>query len=299
MDGFIVVDKPVGMSSHDVVNRVRRITGQRKAGHTGTLDPFATGVLPVALGEGTKVIPFLDESVKEYQAVLVFGKDTDTQDCTGTTVQEREWRHLDPAQLNQIIFSFMGNLQQCPPMYSALKHQGVPLYKLARRGISIERKPRDIEVFSIAVDRVALPEATITVRCSRGTYVRTLASDMGDKAGCGAHLLGLRRTLSGPFHIDNAISLDKLADLASAGNLETAVLSPLSVLSHLKDLAVTGKGVAGVRNGVPPSTTDILSSMEVQQSEKVTLSSNGTLVAVAQIVDCIDPGFIRLLRVFN
>ena len=205
MTGFLIVNKPAGMTSHDVVNRIRRITGQKKAGHTGTLDPFATGVLPVALGEATKAIPFLDESVKEYKAVLQLGIRTDTQDCTGTVIAESDWRAVTAGELADLFVTFLGEQRQQPPMYSALKHNGTPLYKLARQGVTIDRKLRDIFIHSITVEDISLPEVSFTVRCSRGTYVRTLAHDIGEKAGCGASLAKLQRTATGPFQIEHEI----------------------------------------------------------------------------------------------
>ena len=197
MDGFIVVDKPAGMTSHDVVGAVRRITGQKKVGHTGTLDPFATGVLPVALGEATKAITFLDESVKEYQAVMKLGVATDTQDYTGLIISENDWTLVTYAALENISCQFTGIQSQIPPMFSALKQNGVPLYKLASQGAEVPRQPREIKIHSLVLDEVNLHEVAFTVRCSRGTYVRTLADDIGHKLGCGAHLTQLRRTRSG------------------------------------------------------------------------------------------------------
>ena len=201
MNGFIVVDKPSEMTSHDVVNIIRRLTGQKRAGHTGTLDPFATGVLPLALGEATKVIQFLDEACKEYRAVMKLGETTDTQDCTGNAIDLGDWRNITPDDVTRVVSAFTGRVSQLPPMFSALKHKGVPLYKLARRGDEVIREKRDIEVFSLVIERIELPLVAFTVRCSRGTYVRTLAHDMGGELGCGAHLVSLQRTASGPFHL--------------------------------------------------------------------------------------------------
>ncbi len=247
MNGFIVIDKPAGMTSHDVVHAVRRITGVKKAGHTGTLDPFATGVLPVALGEGTKAIQFLDESRKEYRAVLKLGEATDTQDLTGTVTSQADWRTLTPDDIEKVADLHRGRISQIPPMFSALKHQGVPLYKLARRGTDIIREPREIEIFSLVIDYLDLPEVAFTVSCSRGTYVRTLAHDMGAELGCGAHLVRLQRTVSGPFNLSMSLPLDRLAALAKAGELADLVISPYDALAHLPDLQVNdrGKSVAG------------------------------------------------------
>ena len=211
LNGFFVIDKPAGVTSHDIVAMVRRAIGQKKVGHTGTLDPFATGVLPVAVGEGTKTIQFLDESEKEYRAVLRLGIATDTQDLTGEVISERPWSHLESGDLERLVPQFIGTLQQLPPMFSAIKQGGVPLYKLARKGIEVERETREVEIHSLSFDWIRLPEACFTVRCSRGTYVRTLACDMGEALGCGAHLLELRRTRSGLFREEEALSIETLA----------------------------------------------------------------------------------------
>ena len=207
LDGFLVVDKPSGMTSHDVVSILRRTFQQKKIGHTGTLDPFATGVLPIALGEGTKAIPFLDESFKEYQAVMRLGISTDTLDFTGKVIDEREWGQITPETVSQTVLRFIGPILQTPPMYSALKRNGVPLYKLARNGESVVREPRRIEIQSLQIDRIDFPYVAVTVRCSKGTYVRTLADDIGEALGTGAHLAELRRTASGPFTLSTAKTL--------------------------------------------------------------------------------------------
>lgn len=304
MDGFIVVDKSAGMTSHDVVSAVRRIAGQKKVGHTGTLDPFATGVLPVALGEATKAISFLDESIKEYRAIMRLGVATDTQDYTGKVLHESDWSHVTPSALNEICRMFVGKLSQVPPMFSALKQNGVPLYKLARQGTEVPRQPRTIEIYSLVIESVNLPEVAFTVRCSRGTYVRTLANDIGEKLGCGAHLLQLHRSLSGPFSIGNAITLDAWAQCLQDGKADETLISPYAALSHLKDFVLTGKGAAKVANGVVPALEDfeLLSGCELLRDELVRLSFGGTLLAVAKAGS---PGDVKMLknlklsRVFN
>jgi tRNA pseudouridine55 synthase len=299
MDGFIVIDKPAGMTSHDVVSVVRRIAGQKKVGHTGTLDPFATGVLPVALGEGTKAIPFLDEAVKEYRAVMRLGVATDTQDCTGTVIREEEWQDLTREKVCETATLFTGRLFQLPPMYSALKRDGVPLYRLARRGEEVERDARPVHIHELVIEEVSLPDVAFRVRCSRGTYVRTLAHDMGERLGCGAHLVALCRTMSGPFGIDAAISLDRLALLARCGELGAVMLSPFAALSHLRDLPLSAAGAAKVRQGIVPAENDCLASLvSAGCPERVRLSFGGNLVAVAETGSG-EAGRMRLLRVFN
>lgn len=303
MDGFLVLDKPAGLTSHDVVARVRRLLRLKKVGHTGTLDPFATGVLPIALGEGTKAIPFLDESHKAYRAVMRLGEATDTQDLTGQVLSHGEWHHLTPDHVEAVARLFVGTISQVPPMFSALKRDGVPLYKLARQGAEVERQPRNIEIFSLDLDRIDLPDVAFSVVCSRGTYVRTLAADMGERLECGAHLRELRRTRSGPFVLADAVTLEQLAEAAVSGELESLVVSPLAALSHLPELQLTERGAAKVGNGIVPDADDLESGRDkMLHSGQVCLSHGGRLVAVAEaeVEDSGRDAQIRhLLRVFN
>lgn len=304
MDGFIVIDKPAGVTSHDVVNTVRRVLHMKKVGHTGTLDPFATGVLPVALGEATKTIPFLDEARKEYRAVMRLGETTDTQDCTGTVMSRADWRSVTPVLLDEVARSFVGRIRQVPPMFSALKRNGVPLYKLARRGEDVERAAREIEVFSLAIERIELPEVAFTVCCSRGTYVRTLAHDMGRALGCGAHLAGLQRTVSGPFALTGAVSLPKLTELAGIGEVAELVVSPYEALAHLRDIPVTAEGEAKVKCGIAPEMDGwaSLPADPLGTGELVRLSRGERLLAVAQAAgEGVPEGGkkLRLVRVLN
>jgi tRNA pseudouridine55 synthase len=299
MNGFIVVDKPSGMTSHDVVGIVRRLTCQKRAGHTGTLDPFATGVLPLALGEATKAIPFLDEACKEYRAVMKLGEATDTQDCTGNAVADGDWRGITRDDLNRVVSAFTGRISQLPPMFSALKHNGVPLYKIARRGEEVIRTPREIEIFSLVIDRIDLPQVAFTVRCSRGTYVRTLAHDMGGELGCGAHLVQLQRTASGPFHLSGALSLDRLASKAQAGELDMAVISSSDALDHLPDLEVSERVSEKVVHGIVPLAEEITLKPEALCPGKLVRISYGKrLLAVAEVV-LEENRFLKLVRVFN
>ncbi|GFO70243.1 tRNA pseudouridine synthase B [Geomonas limicola] len=295
LDGFYVIDKPVGVTSHDIVSRVRRAIGQKKVGHTGTLDPFATGVLPVAVGEGTKAIQFLDESEKEYRAVLRLGIATDTQDLTGQVVSERDWTGVTPADLEALVPRFTGKLSQLPPMFSALKQGGVPLYKLARQGKEVEREPREVEIYSLTFDWIRLPEAAFTVRCSRGTYVRTLACDIGEALGCGAHLLELRRLKSGLFLEAEAITLETLQEAADKSEL----LMPLDrALDHLKSFELCEEAGRRIANGIAPQVQDLPPGAldELKQDEEVRLYVAGRLAAVAR---CDKVRGLRLARGFN
>jgi tRNA pseudouridine55 synthase len=304
MNGFLVIDKPAGISSHDVVAAVRKICRMKKVGHTGTLDPFATGVLPVALGEGTKAIPFLDESVKEYRAIMRLGESTATGDCTGEITGRGEWHHLEDAAVVATGARFIGNIAQVPPMYSALKRNGVPLYRLARRGETVEREPRPVTIHELVFDDIRFPDVSFTVRCSRGTYVRTLAVDMGEMLGCGAHLISLRRTVSGPFSLGHALTLDALARCAEQGSVAELVIPPSAVLSQLRDLQLTARGGARVSCGAAPETADITCGDDVivAPGERVRLSLGSKLVAVAEQLgdlESTDGKNLRIIRVFN
>ncbi|ACD95388.1 tRNA pseudouridine(55) synthase TruB [Trichlorobacter lovleyi] len=252
VDGFLVIDKPAGISSHDVVNRVRRILGTRKVGHTGTLDPFATGVLPIAVGEGTKAIQFLDEGEKAYEAVIRLGLVTDTLDITGTVLQEHDSGGLGQEQLLSAMEALTGEISQVPPMYSAIKQGGQPLYKLARKGIEVERQSRQVIIHSFELLEFSSPLATVRAHCSRGTYVRTLADDLGKLLGCGACLTALRRTLSGPFRLADAMTLEQLASYAEEGVAQHHVVHVPTALSHLAQIQLTESELQKLKNGIPP-----------------------------------------------
>jgi tRNA pseudouridine55 synthase len=212
-DGVLLVDKAEGMTSHDVVALVRRKLEMKKVGHCGTLDPIATGLLLLTLGRGTKIQDLLMSEDKEYAGTLVLGVATSTQDREGEMIAERPVPALEETQIRAAFEKFRGDFYQMPPMVSAKKHGGVPLYKLARQGKVVEREPRLVHVYRYTVDRVALPEIDFSVLCSKGFYVRTYAHDIGESLGCGAHLKSLRRTKSGRFNIDEAITVDEIKNV--------------------------------------------------------------------------------------
>ena len=284
--GFVVIDKPAGITSHDVVSRVRRILGTRKVGHTGTLDPFATGVLPVAVNDGTKTIPFLDEGRKCYQALLRLGVATDTLDMTGRVLAENDFHQVDRLALEAVIARFTGIISQLPPMYSAIKQNGQPLYKLARQGQEVERKLRQVEISRIEVLDFAPPLVSLRVSCSRGTYVRSLADDIGRELGCGAALQELRRTCSGPFAIEAACTLESLEELARDGRAASVVTKPVDALSHLPNFELDEGNLVAVSHGRSPSWRqnwpDVVSAGN--SGQLVRLTSQGNLVAVADLV---------------
>jgi tRNA pseudouridine55 synthase len=212
IDGVLLVDKARGMTSHDVVALVRQKLQIKKIGHCGTLDPIATGLLLLTIGRGTKVQDLLMSEDKEYAGTLVLGITTSTQDCDGEIVSQRSVPALGEDEIRAAFDSLSGDFYQLPPMVSAKKHGGVPLYKLARQGKVVERQPRLVHVYRYTINRVALPEIDFGVLCSKGFYVRTYAHDIGEKLGCGAHLRSLRRTKSGRFNVANAITIDQIND---------------------------------------------------------------------------------------
>jgi tRNA pseudouridine55 synthase len=212
-DGVLLVDKAEGMTSHDVVALVRRQLGIKKVGHCGTLDPIATGLLLLTIGRGTKVQDLLMSEDKEYVGTLTLGTATSTQDRQGEVIETKPVPRFDQEQIRAAFDKFRGDFYQMPPMVSAKKHGGVPLYKLARQGKVVEREPRFVHVYRYAIDRVALPDIDFSVLCSKGFYVRTYAHDIGEALGCGAHLKSLRRTKSGRFDITDAITLDQIKNL--------------------------------------------------------------------------------------
>jgi tRNA pseudouridine55 synthase len=301
MNGFFILDKPAGITSHDVVSRVRRILGTRKVGHTGTLDPFATGVLPVAVNEGTKAIPFLDEGIKCYEALMRLGVTTDTLDITGRVVQEADWSGIDRPRLEALLVRFTGHISQVPPMYSAVKRDGQPLYKLARQGVEVERPPRQVEIGTLEIISFEPPLVGLRIVCSRGTYIRSLADDMGSALGCGATLQELRRTTSGPFHISKAVSLEALEDACRDASLDRCCVSPMEALSHLADIPLSDDALIKVRHGRSPAweETGPLRPVVSEQPVLVRLSHDGALVAVGQLVPVAGgPPRIVVKRVF-
>jgi tRNA pseudouridine55 synthase len=212
-DGVLLVDKAEGMTSHDVVALARRQLGIKKVGHCGTLDPIATGLLLLTIGRGTKVQDLLMSEDKEYVGTLTLGTTTTTQDRQGDVVETKPVPELGENEIRAAFEKFRGDFYQMPPMVSAKKHGGVPLYKLARQGKVVEREPRFVHVYRYAIDKIALPEIDFSVLCSKGFYVRTYAHDIGEALGCGAHLKSLRRTKSGRFEVANAIRVDQIKEL--------------------------------------------------------------------------------------
>ncbi len=253
MDGVLAINKPSGMTSHDVVQAVRRTLREKRVGHTGTLDPLATGLLVLCIGKATRIARYLEAGEKEYTAVMRLGVITDTLDSEGRILETRAYTPPDREAITGIMGRFTGSILQEPPVFSAIKVSGVPSYKLARQGKASPLAPRQVTISSIDLIEYDDPFVRLSVRCSKGVYIRTLCADIGDALGMGAHLTGLVRTRSGRFRLDNAVTLESLSEAVEAGEVETLIVSIDEALAEfpvaLLDQAGAEKIVHG--NGVP------------------------------------------------
>lgn len=250
LHGVINIYKEPGFTSHDVVAKLRGICKQKKIGHTGTLDPAATGVLPVCLGAATKLCDFLTEKQKEYIAHMRLGMTTDTQDSTGTVLTKQEVE-VEPAKVEEVMASFVGPYDQLPPMYSALKVNGQKLYDLARQGVEVERKTRPVEILELEILEMDLPEVVFRAKVSKGTYIRTLCHDIGQALGCGAVMTGLERTKSGSFTKETAFTLAEVESMRDAGSLESHILPIDQVLQEFEPLQIQPMAQKLLDNGNP------------------------------------------------
>lgn len=246
MNGIIVIDKPQGKTSHDIVNIMRKKFATRRVGHTGTLDPLATGVLPICIGNATRAADMLSASDKKYRTTMMLGKRTDTLDIDGEVTDEKHVS-VTEQQVYEVISGFVGEQDQIPPMYSAIKKDGKKLYDLARQGIEIEREPRRITIFSIDIIDINLPYITIDVHSSKGTYIRSLCDDIGTRLGCGAVMTNLRRTATGRFSIEDAYTLDELDEIRDL----SVTLKPTDTMFYdLPAITLNEKQEKSIINGV-------------------------------------------------
>jgi tRNA pseudouridine55 synthase len=288
LDGILLVDKPAGITSAGVVREVKRRLRVAKIGHLGTLDPFATGLLPLALGEGTKVVSFLSQGQKSYEGVIALGRSTDTLDATGEVVARAEVPPLAASVLEEVARRFRGTIEQVPPMFSALKRGGIPLYALARKGVNVDREPRQVYIESLSLAVTSAEEISISVRCSGGTYVRALACDVATALGTVGHLVSLRRSAFGSFEISSATPLDSV----TAGP-ELPILSPRAALAGLREFEVDEPLAARIRRGQQAAATCLAGTPRPAELAKV-LSSGGELVALVGE----EEGRWRIRRVF-
>ncbi|MGQ9646671.1 MAG: tRNA pseudouridine(55) synthase TruB [Thermodesulfobacteriota bacterium] len=285
IDGLLIVDKPEGLTSLDVVRQVKRQLGAKRAGHIGTLDPFATGVLPIAIDEGTKLIPFINDEPKEYEATLKLGEETATDDLTGKVISSRGWENLSLEVIRSSFQIFLGRIRQIPPMFSAVKREGKPLYLLARRGMEVERSERELEIFSLQIGAIDLPKVRFKVSCSKGTYIRALARDIGKEIGCGAHLIQLRRVRSGPFTLEQAVSWEELKGRLPESGSFSGLIPLEAALPGLPEFMCDEHLIRKVRHGreivVRDLSAQALPSFEKGQWLKITSSQEG-LVAIVR-----------------
>jgi tRNA pseudouridine55 synthase len=249
MDGILNIHKQQGMTSHDVVQAVRRILKEKRIGHTGTLDPMATGVLVLCVGKATRIAQYLEAGEKEYQAVMRLGQTTDTLDAEGLVLETRTYIPPDRAHVLIALDGFTGAIMQQPPAYSAIKVSGVPSYKLARQGKAEPLKPRAVTISSIELQAFEDPLLSLAVRCSKGVYIRTLCADLGEVLQAGAHLTKLVRTRSGRFTIDHAVTIDRLADIAAAGALDQVLVSMDEALADIPLVTVDESEAGRILHG--------------------------------------------------
>ena len=281
VNGIIVVDKPVNISSARVVAILKRMFKARKVGHTGTLDPLATGLMICCINDATRLARFFLLGNKQYEAVLCLGVETDTQDSTGTVVAMCDEINISQHKIQSVFKKFTGNIQQYPPIYSALKHEGVPLYKLARQGNPVQKPPRQVYISHIDILEINLPEIRFSVSCSAGTYIRTLCYDIGKTLGCGGYLKQLRRVESCGFTLKDAIALKELEALSSSGRLSDKVIDMAEALRGMPEYTADGFLAEKISHGVKISKKDLLSCQANNTEGFIKIiNANNELIAV-------------------
>jgi tRNA pseudouridine55 synthase len=276
MNGVLIIDKPSGLTSHDVVNRVRRILRQRSVGHLGTLDPLATGVLPLVTGSLTRLAQFYTASPKTYEGTIRFGFATDTYDAQGEAISTQQSVTLRMEEVRELAARFHGVIEQMPPPFSAKKIQGVPAYKLARKRKEVVLKPVRVEIMEFEILAVEGDRATFRARVASGTYMRSVAHDMGQQLGCGAHLASLRRTAAAEFEIADACTLDQLQDAANNGRLEDLFVHPRKLLPNLPSVTVDDATAARIKSGRSVNLPDLSRAPQVK-----VFSGQKHLIAIA------------------
>jgi|TARA_X000000950_G_scaffold54479_1_gene65014 tRNA pseudouridine55 synthase len=251
VNGILVVDKPAGISSNDVVQQAKRLFGAQKVGHTGSLDPLATGVLPLCFGEATKFSQYLLDADKKYWAQVRLGITTETADADGEVIAQADTSGITESQVTAALETFVGEIEQIPSMYSALKHQGQPLYKLARQGIEVERAPRRISIYSAELLQFSEASIELRVHCSKGTYIRSLAEDLGAALGCGGHVSALRRLAAGPYEEAQATTLDELREVGDVREMDALLLPVSSAVGSWPAVRLHEDTAHYVRQGQP------------------------------------------------
>ena len=279
IDGILNIDKPYGITSMDVVRRLKRASGQRRVGHGGTLDPIATGVIPVCFGQATRLMENVVGSSKTYLATVELGAATDTYDALGDVTERGDTSGVTPGDVEGAVATFAGEIQQVPPMYSALKRDGKRLYDLARAGVEVEREPRSVVVHDIALKDWAHPVATVQVDCGKGFYMRSLAHDLGQALGCGGHMKTLARLRCGVFTVSGALSLDEAEERFADGSWREVIHSPDAVLGEMRALIVSSRLEEMIRNG--RAFTEGGASSQAQPGERCRVyTTDGRFLAI-------------------
>ncbi len=280
MDGFLVINKQKGWTSADVVNKIKRVLKIKKAGHLGTLDPDATGVLLVAVGKATKVIRYINEGDKEYQAVMKLGEKTDTLDASGKVIETKEIPKLDRDKIEKVLKDFTGKISQTPPAYSAVKVDGVRAYELARKGKAVQIRPRDVVIKNISLTNINIPFIAFNVVCSKGTYIRSLCSDIGERLGTAAHMFSLIRTASGEFKIGDAVQIDDLEKTGIEWHQDRLIKID-EALGFMPEVRIKKDFEDKVKNGMPITASFIEKiSHDFKLNDKVRIYSDEKLTAV-------------------
>jgi tRNA pseudouridine55 synthase len=294
--GLLLIDKPEGPSSAQVVHRVKVLLGAKKVGHLGALDPFASGLLLLGINEGTKVAELFLSAPKSYRGIMALGVETDSQDATGAIVQVRAVPAVGKVEVRDLERQFFGDLWQVPPMFSALKREGVPLYRLARQGKEVPREPRSIRVEKLRLHKLGNDEIEIELTCSRGTYVRTLVADMGKSLGCGAHLKSLRRIACGHLTVDQAVTLDVLE--RHHPGMPVPLLSFGEALGHLPGVTWENQLLSRLRLGQQEILRCLDKPVEGEKVARI-LDPRGDLVGLVEWIEDVPPGHWRIVRIFK
>ena len=302
-EGIMLIDKDEGETSFDVVKKIRRRTDLKKVGHAGTLDPFATGLLIILLGQGTKLSPYLMAGEKRYLASLRLGVETDTLDPTGRVTLTKPVPTLDREEIERKILEFVGEIEQSPPAFSAVNIKGKRAYKMARKGIKVELPKKRVMIYSIGIESIDMPDITIEVHCSGGTYIRSLAADIGERLGTVAHLSSLRRLSSGPFHVKDAIKSESIHVGASENSLAKNVISLKDSLPDMETVYVDVTRAIKIRNGHRPCWEELSDGSGARDFYEgfIKIVSGKSLIAILEVsrLSRDDSDWLKNIRVFN